>query len=47
MNTKVAELTCYKGLYKAGKVLSKTGFYVPLFPDMASLPTYPRKLKIL
>lgn len=47
MNKRVAELTCYKGLYKAGKVLSKTGFYVPLFPDMASMPTYPKKLKIL
>lgn len=47
MNQKIAELTCFKGFHQAGRILSKTGFYVPILPDMGSIPTYPKKLKTI
>ena len=47
MNKKVAQLTCYKGFFKAGKISGKGGFPIPVFPDMGSISTYPKKLKVL
>lgn len=47
MNTKIAKLTCYKGFFKIGRIVTKVGYPVPLLPDMAAALCRPEKLKVI
>lgn len=44
-NSKVADLTAYKGFHNVGKIETKAGILAPMYPDMAGLLSNPRRLE--
>ena len=40
----IATITLFKDFYNVGKIMGKTGVWMPLYPDLAKLASDPKRL---